>query len=74
MAGDPLELVAPELAPALEFFPELDFSLGMAALRGGFAKRAVPPLPPGLEAVAAQERFIPSAIGGAGVGVLDHAP
>ena len=74
MAGDPLELVAPELAPALEFFPELDFSLGMAALRGGFAKRAVPPLPPGLEAVAAQERFIPSAIGGPDVRVLHYAP
>lgn len=74
MTENPLNLVAPELAPALEFFPELDFSVGLAALRGGFDGRAVPPLPPGLEAVPAQERFIPSVAGGPDVRVLHYTP
>lgn len=74
MPENPLHLVAPELAPALEFFPELDFSQGMEAVRGGFGDRSLPPLPAGLEVVRAEERFVPSVAGGPDVRVLHYTP
>jgi triacylglycerol lipase len=74
MPQDPLQLVAPELAPALEFFPDMDFSQGMEALRQPFDARAMPPLPPELEAVRFQERFLPSGRGAPDVRVLHYTP
>ncbi len=69
-----LSRVAPELAAALEFFPALDFSLGMAAIRTGFGSRPRPPLPPELAAVHCAERFIPGAPGDPNVRVLHYTP
>jgi hypothetical protein len=51
MSDDPLALVARELAPALEFFPQFDFAAGLEPFRQGMAAVARPPLPPELEAV-----------------------
>jgi len=67
-------LVAPELAPALEYFPDLDFSQGMAAFRGPFDARMLPPLPPELEAVQVEERFVPSLTDAPEVRVLVYTP
>ena len=36
-------LIAPELLPGLEFFPDMDFSVGLDAIRGGFGERMSPP-------------------------------
>lgn len=66
--------VAPELVPALEFFPDLDFSQGMEAFRAGFGARALPPLPPELEAVHCDEHFIPGLTGAPDVRVLHYTP
>jgi triacylglycerol lipase len=75
MTNDPLQLVAPELAPALEFFPDLDFSQGIARFRGTFVSDAVlPPLPPELEVVTRTERFIPGPSGAADLRVLHYTP
>jgi len=71
---NPLDLVAPELAQALEFFPDLDFSQGMEAFRSGFAAREVPPLPPELAAVRCEERFVPGGAGAPDVRVLHYTP
>jgi triacylglycerol lipase len=68
-------LVAPELAPALEFFPDLDFSQGLDAYRGTFVSdRVLPPTPPELEVVARQERFVPGPAGAPDVRVLIYQP
>lgn len=74
MPNDALARVAPELAPALEFFPDLDFSQGMSGFRGAFADRQRPPLPPELEAVIVEERFLPGAAGAPDVRVLHYTP
>lgn len=74
MPENPLALVAPELAPALEFFPDLDFSQGLAAYRGAFDARLLPPLPAELEAVAVEERFLPGAVEAPDVRVLHYTP
>lgn len=74
MPDNPLDLVAPELVQALEFFPDLDFSQGIEAFRSGFATRVVPPLPPELEAVQCEERFVPAGAGAPDVRVLHYAP
>ncbi len=74
MPDSPLKRVAPELASALEFFPDLDFSQGMAAFRGDFDARTLPPLPPELEAVGCEERLLPSRFGGPEVRVLHYTP
>jgi triacylglycerol lipase len=66
--------VAPELVAALEFFPDIDFSQGMAPFRTGFDARMRPPLPPELEAVSCQQHFIPGAPGDPDVRVLHYTP
>ncbi len=73
-SSNPLALVAPELAPALEYFPTLDFSNGMDAFRGPFDPAMVPPLPEALEAVQREERFIPGPAGAPDVRVLHYTP
>jgi triacylglycerol lipase len=73
-AHNPIDLVAPELAAALEFFPDLDFSQGMTAFRGQFDMRMLPPLPPELEAVPAEEHFLPGTAGAPDVRVLHYTP
>ena len=71
----PLALVAPELAPALEFFPELDFSQGLEAFRGTFVSdRVLPPTPPELQVVSRQERFVSVPGGAPDVRVLLYQP
>ena len=67
-------LVAPELDAGIDSFPPLDFSQGMAAFRTGFAAREMPPLPPELEAVHCEERFIPGHSGDPDVRVLLYTP
>jgi triacylglycerol lipase len=59
MPDNPLDLVAPELAPGLEFFPDLDFTAGIEAFRGPFDAALRPPLAPELESVRVDERFVP---------------
>ena len=66
--------VAPELAPFLDFLPDLDFSQGIDAFRAPFADRPRAPLPAGLEVVAREERFIPGAAGAPEVRVLLYRP
>lgn len=67
-------MVAPELVGGLEFFPELDFSQGMAPFRAGFMAREVPPLPEALRAVSRTDRRIPGLPGEPEVRVLHYAP
>ena len=74
MIENPLHLVAPELAPILEFFPQMDFSAGIEAVRGGFADREWPPVPPELTTAHVEERFVPSIAGGPDVRVLHYTP
>lgn len=74
MSDDPLALVARELAPALEFFPQFDFAAGLEPFRQGMAAVARPPLPPELEAVQREERQVPSVAGGPDVRVLHYTP
>lgn len=68
-----LSAVAPELRAGLAFFPDLDFSQGMAPFRQGFAAREVPPLPAELAAIACQERLLPGLPGEPEVRVLHYA-
>lgn len=66
-------LVAPELLPGLELIPDMDFTQGLDAIRGqGFSQR--PPMPPALEAVRCEERFIPGLDGAPDVRLLVYAP
>lgn len=74
MPENPLELVAPELAPPLEFFPVMDFSQGPEAFRQPFDTRLIPPLPPELESVAVTERFLPGPADAPNVRVLHYTP
>jgi triacylglycerol lipase len=69
-----LAMVAPELAPFLDFFPDLDFSQGMDAFRGNFADRPRQPLSPELEAISCVERFVPGAPGSPDVRLLHYTP
>ena len=66
--------VAPELAPYLDYLPDLDFSQGIEAFRLPFADRPRAPLPAGLEAVVPEQRFIPGAAGAPDVRVLLYRP
>jgi len=66
--------VAPELAPFLDFLPDLDFSQGIDAFRAPFADRPRAPLPAGLDVVAREERFIPGAAGAPDVRLLLYRP
>jgi triacylglycerol lipase len=74
MPHDPLNLVAPELAPALDFFPDMDFSQGLDAFRQPFDALAVPPPPHELEVVQKRERFLPGPAGAPEVRVLHYTP
>jgi acetyl esterase/lipase len=74
MSDDPLALVARELAPALEFFPEFDFNAGLEPFRQGMAALTLPPLPPELESVRREERWVPSVAGGPEIRVLHYTP
>jgi triacylglycerol lipase len=74
MSDNPLHLVAPELAPALEFFPDMDFESGMEPFRQPFDPATMPPLPPELAAVSVQERFLPGPDSGPRVRVLHYTP
>ncbi len=65
--------VAPELAPALEFFPNLDFNHGMPQCRTDFGERPRRPLPEELEAVECRQHFIPGTAGDPDVRVLHYA-
>ncbi|MDB5584067.1 MAG: hypothetical protein JWR80_9243 [Bradyrhizobium sp.] len=67
-------LVAPELADMLAFFPDMDLSGDIAALRNGLASRALPPPPPELAAVAREERFTPGLNGAPDVRILLYTP
>ncbi|MBU6269650.1 MAG: alpha/beta hydrolase [Sphingomonadales bacterium] len=69
-----LARVAPELRAMLEFFPELDFSQGMEAFRGGFGARPAVQLPPELAAVTCVERHVPGIDGEPDVRVLHYTP
>lgn len=74
VAPDALAMVAPELAPALEFFPDLDFSGGIAPFRQPVDLSGRPPLPPQLAAVACEERFVPGIGDAPDVRVLHYTP
>lgn len=67
-------LIAPELAAGLEYFPDLDFSQGMAQFRGALSDRELPPLPAELAAVTCTERFVPGSQGAPDVRVLHYVP
>ncbi len=67
-------LVAPELDGVIDVFPPMDHTQGMDVLRGGFANREAPPLPPELAAISCVERFIPGAPGDPDVRVLHYTP
>lgn len=71
---DRLDLVAPELRAALEFFPKIDFSNGVEAFRGDIFGVGRPPLPPELEEVRREERMVPGYPGDPDVRVLLYTP
>ena len=66
-------LIAPELAAALDYFPTLDFT-DLAVFRTGLDAQAMPPLPPELEVVPREERFVPGLHGAPDVRVLLYTP
>ena len=78
MPGDlatPLALVAPELTPALEAFPDLDFNEGLEKFRGTFVSdQVLPPTPPELMVVTREERFVPGLNGAPDVRMLLYRP
>lgn len=67
-------LVAPELLPGLDLFPQIDFSQGLDAFRTDIFAAGRPPLPPELEAVRCEERFLPGLSGAPDVRVLHYTP
>ena len=69
-----IAMVAPELVAGLEFFPDLDFSNGIAPFRGNFAARDLPPMAEALQAVHCEERFLPGQPGQPDVRVLHYVP
>ena len=66
--------IAPELVGGLEFFPDLDFSRGMAPFREMAQARPPMPIPPGLEGVAMEARMIPGAPGDPDVKLVCFTP
>ena len=67
-------LVAPELLPGSNFFPEIDFSKGLDAVRAqGFSSDDLE-LPAELAVVAQEERFIPGLDGAPDVRLLIYTP
>jgi triacylglycerol lipase len=71
---DRLNLVAPELRAALEFFPKIDFANGIEAYRGNIFGAERPPLPPELLEVRCEERMIPGHPGDPDVRILLYTP
>jgi acetyl esterase/lipase len=69
-----IHLVAPELAPAIETFPNMDFENGLEEIRAGFMSRDLPTLPPGLEHAGVEDRTIPGPAGAPDVRVLIYSP
>lgn len=67
-------LVPAELLSGLELIPAMDFTLGIDAVRSGMSDRELPPISPELEAVACEERLIPSIGGAPQVRVLHYTP
>jgi len=68
-------LIAPELVDALDFFPPLDFSRGIAPFREqGFDPAQMPPLPDHLQAIQREERFVPGPLDAPDVRVLIYTP
>lgn len=67
-------LIASELLPGLEFFPDIDLSKGVEPFRTGSILREIPPLPAELEAVHCEERFVPGPQGAPDVRVLHYVP
>lgn len=67
-------LIAPELAAALAYLPDLDFTDDMAAFRTGLDARMTPPLPPELAVVPREERFAPGLNGAPDVRFLLYTP
>ena len=67
-------LVAPELAPGLENFPSMDFTVPLKEIRAGFSNREMPPMPAGLEQVQVEDRTIPGPAGAPDVRVLIYTP
>ena len=69
-----IHLVAPELAPAIETFPNMDFENGLDEIRAGFMSRDLPPMPAGLEHAQVEDRTIPGPAGAPDVRVLIYTP
>jgi triacylglycerol lipase len=77
-AGSTRKLVAPELLPTLDAFPQLDFtSTPLGVIRAGLDAIAAlqpPPLAPALQAVRCEERLVPSLGGAPDVRLLLYTP
>jgi triacylglycerol lipase len=71
---DRLDLVAPELRAALDYFPKIDFSAGIEPYRGNIFGAERPPLPPELVAVEHEERLIAGHPGDPDVRILIYTP
>jgi acetyl esterase/lipase len=71
---DALARVAPEFRAALELFPKVDFSNGPDAWRVPILAGLMPPLPPELQAVGCEERFIPGPDGAPDVRIFIYTP
>jgi triacylglycerol lipase len=71
---DTRHLVAPELTAGLDVLPDTDFSQGPEVYRAGFDTRQIPPMPPGLEVVAREDRMVPGPDGAPDVRVLVYSP
>jgi triacylglycerol lipase len=71
---DRLNLVAPELRAALEFFPKIDFANGIEPYRGNLFGAERPPLPAALLEVGYEERMIPGHPGDPDVRILLYTP
>ena len=69
-----IHLVAPELAPAIAEFPNMDFEKGLEEIRAGFMDRELPPMPEGLEKAQVEDRTIPGPAGAPDVRVLVYSP
>ncbi|MEJ5977479.1 alpha/beta hydrolase [Novosphingobium sp. PS1R-30] len=71
---DRLDLVAPELRAALDYFPKIDFGAGIEPYRGNIFGAERPPLPPELVAVEHEERLIAGHPGDPDVRILIYTP
>ncbi|MBM3595353.1 MAG: alpha/beta hydrolase [Alphaproteobacteria bacterium] len=69
-----IHLVAPELAAAIELFPNMDFENGLDEIREGFMNRDLPPMPEGLGRAVVEDRTIPGPTGAPDVRVLIYSP